>query len=344
MFTEKCHLWPGCRNPAGGSFGFRFSSVASMSLLQVRNLHKRYGDFVALHDVSFEVDRGEILGFLGPNGAGKTTAMMILAGLKTKDGGEVIIDGKHLEEDPVHLKRLMGVVPQELAIYPDLTGEENLGFFGSLYGYSGADLKRRVAEGLARVGLSEFATQYVRAYSGGMKRRLNFAVGVLHEPQLVILDEPTVGVDPQSRSHLLDCVRDLAEKGVGIIYCSHYMEEIEAMCRRVAIFDHGKILAYGPLDELLDRNRRDLELQVQGWTPAMAERLGERVTVGDVRGDSAVVTISRVDGSAGTNLTQRLSEVIALVQAGAGQLSQIHTKEYTLERMFLEKTGRRLRD
>ncbi|MFN9371848.1 MAG: ABC transporter ATP-binding protein [Planctomycetaceae bacterium] len=315
-----------------------------MSLLQVRNLHKRYGDFVALHDVSFEVDRGEVLGFLGPNGAGKTTAMMILAGLKTKDGGEVIIDGKHLEEDPVHLKRLMGVVPQELAIYPDLTGEENLGFFGSLYGYSGADLKRRVAEGLARVGLSEFATQYVRAYSGGMKRRLNFAVGVLHEPQLVILDEPTVGVDPQSRSHLLDCVRDLAEKGVGIIYCSHYMEEIEAMCRRVAIFDHGKILAYGPLDELLDRSRRDLELLVQGWTPAMAERLGERVTVAEVRGDSAVVTIPRVDGAAGTNLTQRLSEVIAQVQAGAGQLSQIHTKEYTLERMFLEKTGRRLRD
>ena len=143
---------------------------------------------------------------------------------------------------------------------------------------------------------------------------------------------------------LFRSVRELAEKGVAVIYCSHYMEEIEAMCRRVAIFDHGQILAYGPLDELLDRDRRDLELSVEGWNPAMAQRLGERVHVGEVRGNSAVVTIPRVDGAEGTNLTQRLSEVIALVQAGAGQLSQIHTKEYTLERMFLEKTGRRLRD
>ncbi|RPI89595.1 MAG: ABC transporter ATP-binding protein [Planctomycetaceae bacterium] len=317
---------------------------ATMSLLEVEHLRKKYGDFVAVDDLSFEVDRGEILGLLGPNGAGKTTAMMILAGLRTADGGEVRIGGQPYTSNPAERKRAMGVVPQELAIYPDLTGWENLSFFGSLYGFTGARLKQRVEAVLDVVGLTEFAGQLVRTYSGGMKRRLNFSVGILHEPQLVILDEPTVGVDPQSRSHLLDCVRELAARGVALIYCSHYMEEIESLCRRVAIMDHGKLLAYGVLDELLDRSRQDLDMRLVGWSEALKGKLGGLVDVESTDGATAHVTVHRVAGEGRSNLTERLGQVMAILQETGGEMQTIQTKEYNLERLFLEKTGRRLRD
>lgn len=317
---------------------------ATMSLLEVEHLRKTYGDFVAVDDLSFEVDQGEILGLLGPNGAGKTTAMMILAGLRSADGGEVRIGGKPFTNNPAERKRAMGVVPQELAIYPDLTGQENLSFFGSLYGYTGARLKQRVEELLEIVGLTEFGGQYVRNYSGGMKRRLNFSVGIIHEPRLVILDEPTVGVDPQSRSHLLDCVRDLTAHGVAVIYCSHYMEEIESLCRRVAIMDHGKMLAYGALDELLDRSRRDLEMRLLGWGPALESRLKGLVDVESTNGSSAHVTVHRVADEGRSNLTERLNQVLSILRETGGEMQTIQTKEYNLERLFLEMTGRRLRD
>lgn len=315
-----------------------------MKLLEVERLHKKYGDFVALHDVSFEVDAGEVLGLLGPNGAGKSTAMMILAGLRNSDGGEIRIRGERFSDDPPRFRRVMGVVPQELAVYPDLTGLENLHFFGRLYGYTGADLRRRVDEALAVVGLTDFAGQYVRAYSGGMKRRLNFSVGILHDPHLVILDEPTVGVDPQSRSHLLECVRRLATSGVAVIYCSHYMEEIEALCQRVLIIDHGKMLAYGELDELLDRSRRDLGLVIEGWSNALGERLTSLVQIDRLESGIAQVSLPRIAGVAANDLTDRLAAVIKIVQESAARIQSVQTKEYTLERMFLEKTGRSLRD
>ena len=314
-----------------------------MSLLEVEHLHKKYGDFVAVQDLSFEVAAGEILGLLGPNGAGKTTAMMILAGLRESDGGEVRIGGRRFAEDPANLKQQMGVVPQELAIYPDLTGWENLAFFGGLYGYSGDRLKRRVEECLEVVGLVEFARQYVRTYSGGMKRRLNFSVGILHEPKLVILDEPTVGVDPQSRSHLLECVRGLSQSGVAVIYCSHYMEEIEALCQRVAIMDHGQLLKYGRLDELLDRSRRDLEMRVTGWNGGLAAQLQGLVSVESAGDATAHLAMRRVTEGEG-NLTDRLERVLAIVRDAQGEIQTIQTKEYNLERLFLELTGRRLRD
>lgn len=315
-----------------------------MSLLEVEHLHKKYGDFVALADLSFEVDAGEVLGLLGPNGAGKSTAMMILAGLRTSDGGTVRIAGEPYDQNTEKLKRMMGVVPQELAIYPELTGRENLAFFGSLYGYTGSRLNERVAECLQVVGLTEFANQYVGTYSGGMKRRLNFSVGILHEPQLVILDEPTVGVDPQSRNHLIECVRKLAQHGVAVIYCSHYMEEIETLCRRVAIIDHGKLLAYGALDDLLDRSRLDLEMRIQGWTPALGSRLGNLVKVVSAENGAAHVTVPRVAGDGRSTMTGRLAEVLDIVREAKGEVQTIQTKEHNLERLFLEMTGRKLRD
>ncbi len=315
-----------------------------MSLLEVEHLHKKYGDFVALHDLSFEVIAGEVLGLLGPNGAGKSTAMMILAGLRTSDGGVVRISGERLDQNPDKLKRMMGVVPQELAIYPDLTGRENLMFFGSLYGYTGSRLKGRVEECLNVVGLAEFADQHTATYSGGMKRRLNFSVGILHEPELVVLDEPTVGVDPQSRNHLIECVRKLAQKGVAVIYCSHYMEEIESLCRRVAIIDHGKLLAYGALEDLLDGSRLDLEMRVRGWSVELGSKLEKLVKVTSVEGVDAHLIVPRVAGEGRSNLTNRLAQVLDVIRAAQAEVQTIQTKEHNLERLFLEMTGRKLRD
>lgn len=315
-----------------------------MSLLEVEHLHKQYGSFVALHDLSFEVDTGEVFGLLGPNGAGKSTAMMILAGLIPADGGTVRIDGRPFDLNPTRLKQTLGVVPQGLAIYPDLTGNENLQFFGSLYGYSGRELVERADKALSDVGLTDWGDKFVRTYSGGMKRRLNFAVGVLHEPRLVILDEPTVGVDPQSRNHLLECVRALTRRGVGVIYCSHYMEEIESLCKRVAIVDQGRLLAYGTLEDLLDRSRRDLELRVLGWGKPLAERLKGLVTVERVEADQALLTVPRASTGGGGDITNRLTEILEAVRSERGVVKTIQTKEYNLERLFLEKTGRRLRD
>ena len=199
-----------------------------MILLQVENLRKSYGSHVAVQDVSFSLDQGEVFGLLGPNGAGKSTTMMMLAGLLLPDSGTIRLGSEGTVYDarnPEH-RRQLGVVPQDLAIYPELNAVENLRFFGGIYGMSGATLQRRIDEVLSRVGLTGDAHRASHEYSGGMKRRLNFGVALLHSPKLLILDEPTVGVDPQSRSHMMDTVRNVSAEGVAVIYASHYMEEV----------------------------------------------------------------------------------------------------------------------
>jgi ABC-2 type transport system ATP-binding protein len=228
-------------------------------LLEVTHLRKSFGETVAVDDLSFHVETGEIFGLVGPNGAGKSTTMMILAGVRRADAGTVTIAGRAAGEGNRTAQRTLGVVPQDLAIYADLTAHENLRFFGELYDVPGAELQRRIERVLGQIGLASHADQYVRTFSGGMKRRLNFGIALIHQPRLVILDEPTVGVDPQSRSHILDCIRQLAAEGVGVIYASHYMEEVEAICQRVAIIDQGKLLAAGTLEELLGESRQNLE-------------------------------------------------------------------------------------
>jgi ABC-2 type transport system ATP-binding protein len=238
-------------------------------LLDVSHLRRSFGDTVAVDDLSFHVDAGEIFGLVGPNGAGKSTTMMILAGVRGADAGTVTIAGRPAGRGNRSVQRMLGVVPQDLAIYVDLTARENLEFFGEMYDVPGAELQGRIERVLGQIGLASHADQYVRTFSGGMKRRLNFGVALIHEPRLVILDEPTVGVDPQSRSHILDCVRQLAAEGVGVIYASHYMEEVEALCQRVAVIDQGKLLAEGTLEELLGDSRQNLErlfLELTGRT------------------------------------------------------------------------------
>jgi len=317
---------------------------ALMSLLEVSHLRKCYGNLVAVDDLSFRVEAGEIFGLLGPNGAGKTTAMMILAGLRASDGGQVVIDSRSFSAAALELKSLIGVVPQELAIYPDLSAEENLSFFGRLYGVFGRPLEERMERVLDIVGLSDNRQQLVRTFSGGMKRRLNFAVGILHDPKLVILDEPTVGVDPQSRTHLLDCIRNLSREKVAVIYCSHYMEEIEALCHRVAIMDQGRLLACGTLDELLDRNRADLLLRVRGWSAAMASRVDGVADVEPLGDDQALLHLRRNRRDDADGMAAKLAEALERLRQAGVQLQKIETKEHNLERLFLELTGRRLRD
>jgi ABC-2 type transport system ATP-binding protein len=315
-----------------------------MSLLEVSHLRKSFGSTVAVDDLSFRVESGEIFGLLGPNGAGKSTTMMMMAGLRQSDGGTVSIAGKTAGEGDHSLQLLLGVVPQDLAIYPDLTARENLDFFGRIYGVRGAELEGRIARVLRQTGLEPHERQFVRTFSGGMKRRLNFGVALLHEPKFVILDEPTVGVDPQSRSHLLECVRQLAAEGVGVIYASHYMEEVEALCQRVAIIDHGKLLVCGRLDELLDHSRADLHLRVAAPAADLKHRLLGLADVSDAGNDESDVVIRRERKATPGSLNGRVAAVLEILSAARVDTLSIETCQHNLERLFLELTGRKLRD
>ena len=221
------------------------------AVLHCEGLRKRFGDIQAVNGVSFDIAPGESYGLLGPNGAGKTTTISIVAGLLEADGGEAFVAGKRLTTRSVAAKAAIGFVPQELAIYPDLTAHENLSFFARLYGLSAKQARARVEEVLEVIGLSERAKDQAKTYSGGMKRRLNIGIGLLHEPSLLILDEPTVGVDPQSRNAILESVEQLGEQGMAVLYTTHYMEEAERLCDRVGIIDRGELKAEGTREELV---------------------------------------------------------------------------------------------
>ncbi len=316
----------------------------AMSLLDVVELRKSYDGHVAVDGLSFSVAAGEIFGLLGPNGAGKSTTMMMLAGLRAADSGSVTIDGHSFDSGARELKQILGVVPQDLAIYPDLTARENLEFFGKLYGIRGKTLAERVDRILGQIGLTQNANSYGKTFSGGMKRRLNFGVALLHQPKLVILDEPTVGVDPQSRSHLLDCVRELSMAGVGVIYASHYMEEVEALCQRVAIIDKGKLLTIGTLDELLSKTRADLHLRVAGSKPRLGPRLVGLADVDPLSEGEVLVVMHRNRRDSTFAINDRLTLVLEILKQAGAELLSIETREHNLEQLFLELTGRRLRD
>jgi ABC-2 type transport system ATP-binding protein len=315
-----------------------------LSLLEVSHLHKSFGRNVAVDDVSFRVEAGEIFGFVGPNGAGKSTTMMIVAGLRQADSGTVTIEGRAVNHRNPEVRIMLGVVPQDLAIYADLTARENLDFFGQIYGVHGPELDRRIDRVLEQIGLEAHARNYVHTFSGGMKRRLNFGAALLHEPRLVILDEPTVGVDPQSRQHVLDCVRQLAAGGVGVIYASHYMEEVEALCQRVAIIDHGRMIASGTLDELLDKSHADLYLRVAAPESALKPKLANLADVTPLNGNESEVVIRREPKLSAHSTTGRMAQVIDVLAAAGFDVLSIETREHNLERLFLQLTGRKLRD
>jgi ABC-2 type transport system ATP-binding protein len=212
-------------------------------VLELKHLRKTFGDLLAVDDVSFDLERGQLIGLLGPNGAGKTTTVSLIAGLMSPDAGEVRVGGRRLTGDTDPMKRRIGLVPQDLALYDELTAGENLRFFGSLYGVTGASLGKATTAALGLVGLSDRIGDRVKTFSGGMKRRLNLAAGLLHDPDILLLDEPTVGVDPQSRNAIFDNLEELKRRGKALLYTTHYMEEAERLADRIVVIDHGRVIA-----------------------------------------------------------------------------------------------------
>jgi ABC-2 type transport system ATP-binding protein len=341
------------------------------SFLEVIDLHKRYGAFEALAGVTFEVREGELFGLLGPNGAGKTTLLSILSCLLGPTSGSVRLQGQSVIGDDRDLRHLIGVVPQDLAIYGDMTARENLQFFGELYGVTGAELRRRVEEVLLAVGLTDRARERVANFSGGMKRRLNLGVGLVHSPQLLLLDEPTVGVDPQSRNRIFEEVRRLHESGMTIVYTSHYMEEVQSLCSRIGIMDQGRLVACDDLAGLLKLLPGEIRFRVSHMSPQLRQRLLELHGVRLIEGDrtwepgSADVqvspSLSRPPGSSAvfgpavkgpgracrlqcSDVQGTLVRLVAILQDFPGELTALEIEEPNLERVFLHLTGRALRD
>lgn len=215
------------------------------TILEVKNIEKSFGEKKVVDKLSFKVQKGEILGFLGPNGAGKSTTISMITTILDKDGGQVLFDGKEVESNDKNFKRALGLVPQDIALFNDLTAYENIKFFGSLYGLKGEKLNNRVKETLELVGLYDRKNDYPDSFSGGMKRRLNIACSIVHKPRILIMDEPTVGIDPQSRNNILEVTKGLRDEGTTVIYTSHYMEEVEAICSKLVVVDSGKVIEEG---------------------------------------------------------------------------------------------------
>jgi ABC-2 type transport system ATP-binding protein len=309
-------------------------------MIRVEELSKRYGNLQAVDRVSFELRPGEIYGLLGPNGAGKTTTLSMVSGLLQPDEGSVFYDGVDLAADPIGVKQDLGVVPQEVALYEELTGRENLRFWGGLYGLTGAKLKEAIAVALDLVGLTGKADDKVKQYSGGMKRRLNLSMGLVHRPRVVMMDEPTVGIDPQARVNILDVVGDIAKAGTTVLYTTHYLEEAEAFCDRIAIMDHGKILAEGTLDELkLMLGEREI-VTVRGSfdTGSVQERFRDldSVQVISVEEDRLVLSVP----GEGAGAVQLLSKILD----GNLDVKGVSIQPPSLNGLFLKLTGRELRD
>ncbi len=310
------------------------------NVLEVRDLRKTFGELTAVDGISFAVREGEIFGFLGPNGAGKTTSISMICGLLTPTGGEVLVDGLPLRGRLREVKRRLGVVPQEVAIYEELTARENLEFWGGVYGLRGAPLKQRIGTVLAQVGLDERAREPVRRFSGGMKRRLNLAMGLIHDPRLVLLDEPTVGIDPQARHNILEVVREIAASGRTVLYTTHYLEEAEALCDRLAIIDHGRILAQGSVAELKAQLGEGSLLTVQGGFTAaqLQETVAAQpgLSLLEAAEGRALLLVAR-DGPG-------VGHALEALYRGRLAVEDVTIKEPNLEDLFLRLTGRELRD
>jgi ABC-2 type transport system ATP-binding protein len=308
-------------------------------MLEARNLQKRYGEVVAVNGVSLSAGAGQTVGLLGPNGAGKTTTVSMIAGLIRADAGQVLIEGRQLAGDTDPIKRRIGLVPQELALYDELSARDNLAFFGSLYDLDGARLNRAIGEALELVGLTDRAKHKVRTFSGGMKRRLNLCAALLHDPQILLLDEPTVGVDPQSRNAIFDNLEILKKRGKTLVYTTHYMEEAERLCDRLIIIDHGKVIADDTLSGLYRllpvTNMLIVELE-DGGPPMALLRALAGVESADIQGSRLKVGIR--------DLTADAPRVLQWLVDHGHQYRHVISERADLETVFLTLTGRSLRD
>lgn len=311
-----------------------------MNAIEIIDLTKKFGDLTAVNRINLNIKQGEIFGLLGPNGAGKSTTINMLVGLLTANSGEIFIDGENIKNSPNNVKRKIGIVPQYLAIYENLTAYENVKFFGSLYGLKGEKLKEHINYALEFTGLKEAGKKLPKDFSGGMKRRLNIACGIVHKPQIVIMDEPTVGIDPQSRNHILESVMELNKQGATIIYTSHYMEEVETICSQIAIVDHGKIIAQGTNGELKalieDKTRFNIELK-----EAVKRDFNELLKVQGV--DKVQVIEKKLDIFIDKGVSS-IGHIINYLTDNSLEIVSIDTVKPDLELVFLTLTGRHLRD
>ena len=308
------------------------------SVLEVIDVHKRFGPVEALRGVSLSVDEGEMFGLLGPNGAGKTTLLNILACLTDPSSGSARLFGKSLVRDDLSLRRAIGLATQDVSLYGELSARENLKFFGKLYGMHGAGLTNRVNEVLEFTALKDRADDRVTTFSGGMRRRLNLGVAVVHRPRILFLDEPTTGVDPQSRNHIFAEVRSLNTAGVNVIYTSHYMEEVQALCPRIAILDHGEIIACDTRENLLHQLDGTLMVKVARDLPAVAERAGRLPGVKVLSADGDRLKLAAADINAAT------LQVIEILRELNIELTGLDAKEPTLEQVFLRLTDTTVRN
>lgn len=315
-------------------------TTTATAVLEASGLVRRFGDLTAVDGVSFHIEPGETYGLLGPNGAGKTTTISMVAGLLAADAGTVYVRGEQMGPTRVAPKKHLGLVPQDLAIYPELSARENLMFFGRLNGLRGGDLRRRTQEVLDLIGLADRAKEQSKKFSGGMKRRLNIGIGLLHQPDLLILDEPTVGVDPQSRNAILESVEALSTEGMAVLYTTHYMEEAERLCDRIGIIDAGRIQAEGTRGELIRivGELDEIRLTGIGDLDAAAARLRTLPPVARVAGDGHGLILHVHEAPTA------VAGVVTAAGAAGMDLTDVEITRPNLESVFLHLTGRGLRD
>lgn len=309
-------------------------------MLTLSNVKKSFGAHEVIKGVSFQVEKGESFGLLGPNGAGKSTLISMICGLVPSGSGEILVAGKQVGKNLKDIKQIIGVVPQDIALYPTMSGLDNLVFWGKMYGLSGKVAKARAKEVLEIVGLTERAKGRIDTFSGGMKRRINIGAALMHRPQLLIMDEPTVGIDPQSRNHILETVKSLNEQGMTVIYTSHYMEEVEYLCRRIAIIDEGKLIISGTKKDLSNRlaGGTVLKLTVDSLRPSFIESLKRLDGV-----EKVIVRPEEIDVHLQTKM-EIVADVILLAGRSEVTIHNLKLQEANLETLFLQLTGRSLRE
>ncbi|BFH54779.1 ABC transporter ATP-binding protein [Paenibacillus dendritiformis] len=310
-------------------------------MLELIDLTKKYGKQTVVDNLSLYVKQGEIVGLLGPNGAGKSTTVSMISTVLAPSGGDILIDHNSLKDHSREIKKIMGVVPQDIALYEPLSAKDNLEFFGCLYGLSGRPLQARVNEVLELIGLSDHRHQDVIEFSGGMKRRVNIGVALMNNPKLLILDEPTAGIDPQSRNHILETVKHLnRETGMTVIYTSHYMEEVEFLCDRVAIMDHGRLLTYGTKDEL-KQSTGALDTLTFTFHSLDSEAVGKSKHIPGVK----KITMENQQLSILVNPQEgNVIDILDGLRSLGAQLASFQYEEVNLEQIFLQVTGKSLRD
>ncbi|WP_294360467.1 ABC transporter ATP-binding protein [uncultured Clostridium sp.] len=311
-----------------------------MSIIEVKNITKRFNDKLILDNVSYSVEKGEIFGFIGPNGAGKSTLINIMTSLLLPDGGTIKICGYDIVKEPIKAKECIGYVPQDLSLMEEMNAYDNLEFFGALYGLKGKELKERIREALRVTGLEDTKRKKVKKFSGGMKRRLNIAVAILHHPKVLILDEPTVGVDPQSRNHIFSFIRTICKEwGTTVLYTSHYMEEIEELCKRVFIIDLGKEIAYGNKEEIKESfyPNNKIRIETKKVNGEVLVQLKKIEGVDKVLEEDNILTIT-------INSKFTLSSALSILENSDVVMKKITYENIKLEDVFLSLTGKLLRD